>query len=517
MPQPLHTVHVRVNDAATGQPTPVRIRFTDSEGTYYAPFGRLTEFATGCGEDVGGNLQIGSQKYAYIDGTCEILLPASGCIVEVSKGPEYKPIRQEVMLGPGKMALRLTIERWSDARKDGWYSGDTRAHHLTPHASLLEGAAEDLAVVNLLADETTILGTLDPVDDEATRRFPAISNILAFSGQRPALEESGHLVVVGTWNGHLQLGTLALLNCHRIVFPLKFGGPGGFEDWTLADWCDQCHRKGGLAVWTKSKSLKDSRLWLKDSKFHCGEALADLILGKIDALEIRAAIQIADWHLLLNCGLCVPIVGGSGKFDNTAALGWPRTYAQLLPGQEFDYRNWIEAIRAGRTFVTTGPLLFLTVNGQGPGSVINASSGRAKVHVRVEVKNAGPLEMLQIVGNGPNRSINLRGKATGVEVESSAIFEEEIELPTGWIAAAVYLGEKLGLASVFAHTSPVYIQVEGQKPKPAPQAIETVMKQLDRALAWVQLEGRFQNQEQRERLSKIFWSARDALMSRARS
>ena len=43
----LQTVHVRVNDAATGQPTPVRIRFEGPGGEYFAPFGRLTEFATG--------------------------------------------------------------------------------------------------------------------------------------------------------------------------------------------------------------------------------------------------------------------------------------------------------------------------------------------------------------------------------------------------------------------------------------------------------------------------------------
>ena len=40
----LQTVHVRVNDA-TGQPTPVRVRFTDDDGVYYAPLGRLTDFA----------------------------------------------------------------------------------------------------------------------------------------------------------------------------------------------------------------------------------------------------------------------------------------------------------------------------------------------------------------------------------------------------------------------------------------------------------------------------------------
>ena len=56
-------------------------------------------------------------------------------------------------LGSGKMALRLAIERWIDLRSEGWYSGDTRAHFLSPHAALLEAAAEDVAFVNLLALE----------------------------------------------------------------------------------------------------------------------------------------------------------------------------------------------------------------------------------------------------------------------------------------------------------------------------------------------------------------------------
>src|SRR5687767_12303982 len=33
----LQTVHLRVNDAATGRPTPVRLRVTNAAGTYYAP------------------------------------------------------------------------------------------------------------------------------------------------------------------------------------------------------------------------------------------------------------------------------------------------------------------------------------------------------------------------------------------------------------------------------------------------------------------------------------------------
>src|SRR3954469_18029063 len=107
----MQQVHLRVNDAATGKPTPVRIRITDPDGKYYAPFGRLTEFATGVNQDVGGNVMIGSKKWAYIDGTCEILLPPGLLHIEVTKGPEYKPINEEMTLIAGKMSFRLTIER----------------------------------------------------------------------------------------------------------------------------------------------------------------------------------------------------------------------------------------------------------------------------------------------------------------------------------------------------------------------------------------------------------------------
>src|SRR5436309_13074101 len=105
MSQSLHTVHVRVNDAATGQPTPVRIRFTDADENYYAPFGRLTEFSTVPGMDVGGNLLLNNQRYAYIDGTCEIQLPYGRISIEVHKGLEFESFFHEVLLCSCTMAI----------------------------------------------------------------------------------------------------------------------------------------------------------------------------------------------------------------------------------------------------------------------------------------------------------------------------------------------------------------------------------------------------------------------------
>src|SRR5262249_14878862 len=92
------TVHIPGNDTATGRPTPVRLRVTDSAGSYYAPFGHATEFPTGRGEAVGGDVLVGGQRWAYIDGTCEIAVPPGELTVAARKGPEHRPLHETVKL-----------------------------------------------------------------------------------------------------------------------------------------------------------------------------------------------------------------------------------------------------------------------------------------------------------------------------------------------------------------------------------------------------------------------------------
>src|SRR5205823_14830854 len=93
-------VHVRVTDAATGQPTPVRIRIGGPDGTYYPPVGRPADFPVGRNEDVGGHVYLNGKRYAYIDGGAEFPLPTGiPLTVEISKGPACFPIRETVTLG----------------------------------------------------------------------------------------------------------------------------------------------------------------------------------------------------------------------------------------------------------------------------------------------------------------------------------------------------------------------------------------------------------------------------------
>ena len=233
----------------------------------------------------------GRKLHAYIDGSCEIALPPGIVHITVTKGPEFEPIDEQFSLAPGKLALRFELKRLIDPACEGWYAGAIAVTTLSPHEVLLEGAAEGLRVVDLLAFERETAAVVD---------YP---NLIAFSGQRACLESSECLVAVNTLNGHFVLGGLALLNCHRPIFPIRFGrsrsGEPAPDNWSLADWCDQCHRKRGLVVgmnvawWEKSNG---------------GEGLADAILGKIDAVGLGELYVASSqwWYTLLSLGLQAP-------------------------------------------------------------------------------------------------------------------------------------------------------------------------------------------------------------------
>ncbi|HLW67738.1 MAG TPA: hypothetical protein VKS79_20645, partial [Gemmataceae bacterium] len=315
----MFNVSLRILDSASKKPLPVRLRICDHDGRTYAPLGQLAEFATGRNEDVGGHLWEGT-AWCYIDGACEVPLPAGvRLIIEARHGPEYLPLRHEVTLGPGQMALRLTMERLVDYRARGWYPGDTRCHFLSPHAAFLEGMAEDLDVVNLLVAESQVLS-------QDGKLYPSAPNLVAFSGQQPALERDGHMVAVNTFHAHPVLGQLSLLHCHRAIFPLSFGGPDQTDDWSLADWCDQCHRKKGLVVWSDPFRFDNGI---------APEALADLILGRIDAVECTpTTTPLNAIYSAWSAGIRFPLVGASGKDSNCEALGSMRTYAYLSKFRE---------------------------------------------------------------------------------------------------------------------------------------------------------------------------------------
>jgi TolB protein len=256
---------------------------------------------------------------------------------------------------------------------------------------------------------------------------------------------------------------------------------------------------------------------LSDGCLDC-ECLADLILGKVDALEaagfaVPGAEAVTAWYQLLNSGLHVPLVGGSRKRSNLLPLGCVRGYARLAAGAEFNYRNWIEGVRAGHTFVTNGPLISMTANDQGSGAVLDVPDS-TPIRVHAEAHSLLPFERLEIVANGiAVAAAPVAGSPAGASLDA------EVPLPEGgWLAARCYgeqrlPGTMLGQC-VYAHTSPVSVRANGRPPRTDPAAVAGLIGHLDKMLQWVERQARCENERQREHLGGIFRSAREELARR---
>src|SRR5262245_16296553 len=90
-------VHLRINDAATGKPTPCRVHCTDAVGKQYLPYGHFLpefQFREAWTSTCEGQLCIFDEHWAYTEGTCEIQLPVGVVTIEAAKGIEYKPLKQ---------------------------------------------------------------------------------------------------------------------------------------------------------------------------------------------------------------------------------------------------------------------------------------------------------------------------------------------------------------------------------------------------------------------------------------
>jgi len=479
------TVHLRFNDSSTKQAVPVRLRISEESGRYFMPHGRVPVFSIGVGENVGGHLKQGREMWCYIDGSCEVPLPTGVPLrVQASRGPEYELLDEVVTLGPGKMALRFEMKRWSQLESEDWISADARAHELPPHAALLEAGAEDLHIVNLLARVRSFLG-----HDGNT--YPAMTNLLAFSGQDSAMSTGSHAVVVNTWNVHRALGALSLLHSHRVVYPLAFGEPDDTDDWGLCDWCDQCHRKNGLAVWSDP--------FRHDAALPGGEALVAAILGKVDALEITSAMLsrgagfLVNIYRLWNAGFRIPLVGASAKDSNKIALGAMRTYAQVMPNQERNYVNWVAAVKAGRTFVSSGPLLKFELSAHGETVMFQSHVESTSAFAKLEVLFNG-----NVITTAPAQAMGTRFHAT--------LPDEYTPVASGWFAARC-----IGAHGVFAHTSPHFVSLENKPGNLDGEARSYLNDLVQQVQVWSNEQGQYREEKFRAQLLEHCQAARDLL------
>jgi hypothetical protein len=156
-----------------------------------------------------------------------------------------------------------------------------------------------------------------------------------------------------------------------------------------------------------------------------------------------------------------------------------------------------EAVRAGRTLATTGPWVELSVGGCAPGDVLAAEAG-ATVPVTVRCTGLG-VENLQLVG------------PDGVLAASDgAVIETAVAITGSTWLAAVARGPahpSVPGAAVFAHTSPVHVEVQGRRVR-REASVRWLLDWLDRLEALVREHGRFARDAQRDDVLDVIARAR---------
>lgn len=461
-------VHVTVLDEGTGQAVPCRVHFRSPEGIPYQPHGHHHHVNQNLGSwhyDVGGDVRLGQRTYAYIDGTCQGWLPRGEVVVDVARGFEYEPLRETVRIEPGQRELTLRIRRTTDMAATGWWSGDSHVHFLSTAGAQLEQQGEDLRVVNLLQAQWGALFT-------NTEDFTGHASATGLRG----LHGSDYLTWVGQENRQHALGHMLLWGLEEPVMPWSSDGPdeadlGGALDTTLSDWADRTHAQGGTVIAAHFPNPN-------------GEPAVLVTTGRADGVEMLAHGDdgLLEYYRYLNSGYPLPLVGGTDKMSNAVPVGLYRTYARLDPDDGFTYEGWCRAVRQGRTFLSGGPLLSLTVDGRQAGDTVELS-GPGTVTVEAGVSSIFPLSSFELVCNGEVVAI-ARGNG-----ERQLTLTEELRVDGhSWIACRAF-GSDFHLDEwgrrVFAHTSPVYVACGGEWGMADPEGLHYIRTLVEGAREYV--------------------------------
>ena len=464
-------VRLKVVRKDGGEAVAAKLHIHGESGEYLSPVDRHRMPNPAWFEDYAPEfIHLGLHRCAYIDGETTVDLPRGRVYIEVSKGFEMRPVRKVVTVRPSTKEIVIEIEKSLTWRENGWVTADTHVHFLSPQTAMLEGAAEGVNVVNLLASQWGELMTNAGDFDGKTTH-----------GATSAGGDGEYLVRVGTENRQHVMGHISLLGYGgSIIAPMTTGGPdesalGDPVEILLTEWAAQCREQGGIVV---IPHFPHPRL----------EHAATIVSGLADGVEMTAwgdlysgidPYSLSDWYRYLNCGHLVAAVAGTDKMTATTAVGTVRTYAQIDPNVAFTYAAWMDAVRQARTFVTYGPLVEFAVEGNPAGSRIPMSSGGGTVHVTWHASSVTvPMSRIELVVNGEireSKSIN-RHHADGS-------FSCKVDR-SSWLALLVRGHYKDKPEMIAAHTSPVMVDVEGSAFFSNLDAV-TILEQIGGALAYI--------------------------------
>jgi hypothetical protein len=398
--------------------------------------------------------------HSYVEGETQFAVPAGRYQIRVSRGPEYEIARVSVEVRAGETTSEtVRLERWINQAARGWYSGESHIHanygyghwYNSPATMRAQCSGEDLTVCNLMVANSDGDGVFD-------REY--------FRGRPDPLSTPETVLY---WNEEYRStiwGHMTLLNLKQLVGPIFTGFPhttNPHDHPTNADSGLATHDQHGHVNYTHPASNEKDAF---DSAYAAKGLPVDVALGTVDSIDVMGSSHKANlplWYRLLNCGFKIPASAGTDCFLNripSVVPGADRCYVRIDDG-EFSYEKWIAGLKAGRTFVTNGPMLDVTIEGKLPGETLQLDGPR-HVKVVVNVRAAQSLDRIEIVRNGIVGTIaECREAGTDFTKDTSVTVTSG-----GWLAVRV-IGPAHPLSTrgeAFAHTSPVYVEVKDSPP-----------------------------------------------------
>lgn len=353
------TTTLEVIDAATRQPVPCRIHLKDDAGKPVKP----------------EKLPFFRDHFAF-SGRTELELKPGRYTYEIERGPEYRLARGEFVCSNGVATIvRESLERIADLAREGWWSGELHVHRPTNDVALLM-QAEDLHVA-------PVITWWNRTDLWAGKPLPK-PLLVRFDGNR----------FCHWMGGEDERGGGALLFFH-LDAPLGITNATR-EHPSAAQYLKEARRHAGAWVDIEKPFWYDTPVWLAQGVDSVGLAVnhmqRDLMLENEAWGRPRDAQRLPPplgngfytqeiYYQILNAGLRVPPSAGSASGVLQNPVGYNRVYVQVRG--PLTWKKWWDGLRAGRSFVSNGPLLRCRANGEWPGKAFTA---RKEIEIEVDAK-----------------------------------------------------------------------------------------------------------------------------------
>ena len=495
--RPAHPVRLRVVDER-GEPTTASFLVRDeAERIYPTASKRLAP-----------DFYFQPQVYRADGQTID--LPSGAFTLTVSRGPEYVPqTRRLTLAGTDEWLFRLV--RWIDPSRYGWFSGDHHIHSAgcSHYQNPTEGVMPEDMWPQIAGEALNVASVLTwgPSYYFQKQFFTGNDHPLSKPGQRLMHYD---LEISGFPSSHA--GHLVLLGLKDQDYP----GTKRLEDWPtwtlpVLRWAKAqgavvgfAHSGWGLEV--RSRDLPNYEMPAFDG-IGANEFIVDVTHpGAVDFISAGDTPHIWElniWYHTLNAGFRTRI---SGETDfpciTDDRVGLARSYAKV--DGTLTYRKWIDAVQAGRNYVSDGKshLMDFTVNGVEGGTrdseVQLDRSGRVKVTMKAAanleaspndaVRNAPydakPYWDLERARIGIRREVAVQIVVNGSVVATQPLVADgtvrdlTFDIPierSSWIAARI-------LPS--AHTNPVFALVGGKPIRASRESVQWCLSAVNQC--WTQ-------------------------------